>query len=106
MEGPAVRVTAGNLPDHQVADLLEELQASGLDVRRDLPDEGPEGGSARGTVVATIVLAADPGDEITPLVVTPVRRWLDRHGHAPETTVVIRDPDGAVLREVQLEDVA
>ena len=100
----STRVNAGELPDHQVADLLEELQSAGLDVRRDLPDPGPEGVPEPGRTVAAITLTSDPGAEITPLVVEPVRRWLDRHGHSPEAIVAVLDTDGQVVREIQLED--
>ena len=100
------RVTAGELPDHQVADLLEELQAAGLDVRRDLPDPGPEGVPEPGRTVASVALVEDPGDRVGQLVVGPVRRWLDRHGHSPETIVAVVDADGKLIRQIQLEDKA
>ena len=100
------RVTAGQLPDHQVADLLEELQGAGLDVRRDLPDPGPEGVPEPGRTVAAVALVEDLGDRITDVVVAPIRRWLDRHGHSPETIVAVLDAEGNLLRQIQLQDTA
>ena len=105
MQNQPARVAAGELPDHQIADLLEELGAAGVEVRRDLPDPGPEGVPEPGRTVATVTVAADPGSAFDELLGNPIRRWLDRHGHSPETIVAIKDPDGRLLRQIQLEEV-